>query len=98
MSGAFILVQKRLPVSLFTFPSLMTGLGQKFSMFVLSHFFSAFFYHTTQFITSFASDLFVRFDLEPVLHFTASGHASNYALQSASDGLIKSPVNDNLSI
>jgi hypothetical protein len=59
MSGAFILVQKRLPVSLFTFPSLMTGLGQKFSMFVLSHFFSAFFYHTTQFITSFAAILFI---------------------------------------
>ena len=52
MSGAFILVQKRLPVSLFTFPSLMTCLGQKFSMFVLSHFFSAFFNNTTQLITS----------------------------------------------
>ena len=63
MPGAFSLVQKRLPVSLFTFPSLMTGLGQKFSMFVLSHFFSAFFNNTTQFITSFASNLFFLSDL-----------------------------------
>jgi hypothetical protein len=59
MSGAFILVQKRLPVSLFTFPSLMTCLGQKFSMFVFSHFFSTLFNNTTQFITSFASNLFI---------------------------------------
>jgi len=62
MPGAFILVQKRLPVSLFTFPSLMTRLGQKFSMFVLSHFFSAFFDNTTQFITSFAINLVVEPD------------------------------------
>jgi hypothetical protein len=59
MSGAFILVQKRLPVSLFTFPSLMTCLGQKFSMFVFSHFFSTLFNNTTQFITSFASIVFI---------------------------------------
>ena len=64
MPGAFIWVQKRLPVSLFTFPSLMTCLGQKFSMFVLSHFFSAFFNNTTQFITSFASNVFIQPDLE----------------------------------
>ncbi len=58
MPGAFILVQKRLPVSLFTFPSLMTCLGQKLSMFVLSHFFSALFNNTTQFITSFSLQFF----------------------------------------
>jgi len=52
MPGAFIYIQKRLPVSLFTFPSLMTRFGQQFSMFVLSHFLSALFYNTTQFITS----------------------------------------------
>jgi len=80
MSGAFILVQKRLPVSLFTFPSLMTSLGQKFSMFVLSHFFSAFFYHTAQFITSLAANLLIRFGWQPVSHLTESGHASNQAL------------------
>jgi len=62
MPGAFILVQKRLPVSSLTFPSLMTGLGQKFSMFVLSHFLSAFFDNTTQFITSFAFNIVVKPD------------------------------------
>jgi len=67
-------------------------------MFVLSHFFSAFFNNTTQFITSFASNLFIRFDLSPVLHRTASGQSSNYALHAASDQLVKSPVIDNLSI
>ena len=58
MPGAFILVQKRLPVSLFTFPSLMTCLCQKLSVFVLSHFFSTLFNNTSQFITSFAVDRF----------------------------------------
>jgi hypothetical protein len=75
-------------------------------MFVLSHFFSAFFYHTTQFITSFACDLFyglvLRFGfpvwLETGFAPRRKRHASNYALQSASDGLIKSPVSDNPSI
>jgi len=52
VSGAFIYRQKRLPVSLFTFPSLMSCLGQKLAVFVLSHLFSAFFDNTTQFITS----------------------------------------------
>jgi len=68
MPGAFILVQKRLPVSSFTFPSLMTRLGQKFSMFVLSHFFSAFFDNTTQFITSFAFDIVVAHDYDNKLN------------------------------
>jgi hypothetical protein len=46
-------IRKRWPVSLFTFPSLMSRLGQKLAMFVLSHLFSAFFNNTAQLITSF---------------------------------------------
>jgi hypothetical protein len=55
ISGAFIFFQKRLMVSLSTFPSLMSCLGQKLAVFVLSHLFSAFFNNTTQLITSFSS-------------------------------------------
>ena len=60
MSGAFILVQKSLPVSLFTFPSLMSCLCQKLSVFMLSHFFATLFNNTAQFITSLTLNQFCR--------------------------------------
>jgi hypothetical protein len=44
-------LQKKLPGSLFALPSLVARLGQKFSVFVFSHFLSAFFYDTTQWLT-----------------------------------------------
>jgi hypothetical protein len=46
-------LQKKLPGSLFTLPSLVARLGQKFSVFMLSHFLSAFFYDTAQYLTPF---------------------------------------------
>ena len=47
------MAHKKLLGSLFAFPSLMACLGQKLSMFMLSHFFPALFYNTTQGFTSF---------------------------------------------
>jgi hypothetical protein len=44
---------KKPPALLSALPSLMTRFGQKLSMLVLSHLFSAFFYNTAQLITSF---------------------------------------------
>jgi hypothetical protein len=44
-------LQKKLPGSLFALSSLVARLGQKFSVFVFSHFLSAFFYDTTQWLT-----------------------------------------------
>ena len=45
-------IKKKAGILLFTLPSLMTRTSQKLSVFMLSHFFSSLFNHTTQLITS----------------------------------------------
>jgi hypothetical protein len=50
-------LQKKLPGSLFALPSLVARLGQKFSVFMLSHFLSSLFYDTAQWLTPFYSNL-----------------------------------------